>query len=639
MPTCLGTGVVPKKSQFATILAVCGVVAVTEPAVRAAVPDLPPVDPAAQPALERFRDWPPDALTARAYWEPWSPGSFIKAALFGRPVLFVMAPRWNLSSRRMMDEVLSDDRVLRVVNEMFVPVLVNVDRRPDLRERYQTGAWPVIAFLLPTGNPILSRANEARVQQPITVGAVDVDAMVFLLEEGREYYDKWTRPLTDVGEGWRRREKPEPPVQREITAEASDDFADWLMANADRQQGGFGLSPKFPIPGLYAYGAMLAARGRDDLAEHGRLTLERLIESPLYDRRDGGFHRLAREGDWSGLEYEKLLEPNVRLLGDLLVAARQAETPAIRRAIRGTADFIGNVLAREQGGFFIGQWADPESEDGGGYWRGEHDDPPPVERLVLAGPTAAAGEALLRAGVWLNDPATSSVGLAALRFVIRESFRAGRGVDHVSWPAPAELRLLSPQAEAALALVEGYQLTGEADLLEASRAVVDFALDNLRVAGTGMLVDRLPNPADIGLLRNPRFPLVPNVRLARAMLRLSRLTGDERYFEGAIAILGSLTPELSSFRPWPAEAGLAVEEALAPPLEIVIEGPAGSTAVPAFARAAAGLSWPWTVVSYRESERVGASLERNGQTARALTAEQLAERARALTAGDGGGGR
>lgn len=625
----------PKKTIFSAILALQLFAPMDGWRTRAEVPELPATDPNSQPSLERFRDWPPEELLERPYWSPWAVGTFVRASLFGRPVLFVMAPRWNRSSRAMMDGVLQDPRVLRAMNEMYVPVLVNPDRRPDLRERYQTGAWPVIALLLPTGNPMLSRANEARSQQPITIGAVDVDAMLFLLEEGQKYYQKWSRPLTQTGEGWREREAPEPPPPGIVTQKSSDEFAEWLLANADRQQGGFGLAPKFPVPGLYAYGALRAARGKTELLAHASFTLQRIVDSPLYDRREGGIHRLAREGDWSGIEYEKMLEPNAQLLRELVLAARQEETPAIREAIRGTAAFLRTVLAREQGGFSVGQWADPASEDGGGYWRGENEQAPPVEPLVLSGSTATAGEALLLAGVWLDDGPTRDAGVAALRFVAREGYRPGRGFDHVLWPSPSELRLLASQADVALALLGAYQVTGDGTLLRAARGAVDFALDNLRLGGSEMLVDHLPDPAAIGLLRNPRFPLMPNVRLARAMLRLARLTDDERYFEGALAILGSVAAQLRSFRPWPAEAGLAIEEALSSPLEIRIEGPPGSPEVAELGRAAARLAWPWTIVSFREGPAVGASLEWNGRHARALTVDVLAERVRELTTSDG----
>jgi uncharacterized protein YyaL (SSP411 family) len=302
-----------------------------------------------------------------------------------------------------------------------------------------------------------------------------------------------------------------------------------------------------------------------------------------------------------------------------------------REAIAATASFIRGTLSAEDGGLFIGQWADPLSEDGGGYWRGEHDQAPPVERLILAGPSARAGATLLRAGWWLDDAEVRQAGLRALEAVMSRAYSRGRGVTHVIAPHPnPSLTLLWPQSETAFAFVEAYQWTGDRRWLEAAVNIVKFALDNLRVADSRLLVDHLPSPQAMGLLRNPRFPMRPNVLMARTLLRLWHLTEEQRYFEEAHSLLGTLAGDLTVFRPWPAAAGLAIEEAVADPVRISIEGPAGSEQVGAFTRAAAALGRTWTVLDHRESARAGAALRLGRRTARAPSPERLAERVEQL---------
>ena len=75
------------------------------------------------------------------------------------------------------------------------------------------------------------------------------------------------------------------------------------------------------------------------------------------------------------------------------------------------------------------QAADPGSPDGGGYWRGETEKTPPVDPIVLSGPNAAAGAALIRAGHWLDDPQLSSAGRAALDLVYERAYALGQGVQ------------------------------------------------------------------------------------------------------------------------------------------------------------------------------------------------------------------
>src|SRR5205814_10509290 len=45
----------------------------------------------------------------------------------------------------------ADDEVARLIEESFVPVKVDNDRRPDVNRRYNMGGWPTTAFLSPSG--------------------------------------------------------------------------------------------------------------------------------------------------------------------------------------------------------------------------------------------------------------------------------------------------------------------------------------------------------------------------------------------------------------------------------------------------------------------------------------------------------
>ena len=42
--------------------------------------------------------------------------------------------------------------VAELIRGRFVPIWVDADRRPDINERYNLGAWPTTAFLAPNGH-------------------------------------------------------------------------------------------------------------------------------------------------------------------------------------------------------------------------------------------------------------------------------------------------------------------------------------------------------------------------------------------------------------------------------------------------------------------------------------------------------
>jgi uncharacterized protein YyaL (SSP411 family) len=549
------------------------------------------------PAQEAFRDWPGTELLTRPYWLPWSWMSFQRASLFDRPVFLVLTVGWSASARGMEAGTLGDPRVLSVLNSGWTAVRVSADRRPDIRERYQTGSWPVVAFLLPNGLPMLSHANRSGEAMPITAAAVDPETLLFLLGEGRVYFDKWRTVLEEVGAVWAEREGGARPVAAAVDVQASEQVARWLLANADRQDGGIGLAPKFVISGFAEYSALRDARLLPALMEHAVLTLGRLIESPLYDASAGGVRRMALDPDWKRIQPEKMLDKNAYLLRDALFVLRSRPSPEIARALEGTVRFLIEGLGRPGGGFYLAVRAPaaPPEDDSS------------VEPLVLAGPNSLAGAALLRAGEWLDDRAATDAGIAALELTLKAAYHRGRGVDHVIDPGGSGRRFLETQADVALAFLDAFETTGDERWLLAARDIVDFALANLRTPGETAMSDHLPDAVPIGILGNPRRPLRPNTRLARAMLRLSVHGQGERYREEARAIVGSFAGSLVDYGVHAVETALAVEEIIREPLIVRISGSAADSA--ALRRAAVNLPWGWTVVTTAAEGADGASAE------------------------------
>lgn len=591
----------------------------------------------AQPAQVAFLSWPPSELVERLYPLPWVSRSFLRAALFRRPIVMILTVPWNRLAQRFRMDTLADPRVLRALNEGYVTVLVQADRRPDIRERYQTGSWPAVSFLLPNGKPILSQANPQGVALPISFGFVEPERMLFLLEQGRIYWRKWSALLVGVGEVWGERETAllEPRQEGRVSEEPSDALARWLIGNFDAEHGGFEAAPKHVVPGLAEYAALREARFVPALAGPARTTLARLVEGPLFDRREGGVHRIALSPGWGLIQYEKMLEGNAELLRDLAVALRTwGDRQPLEAALRDTARFLMTVLARPGGGFYFAQCADPGSADGGGYWTAEERaaQAPPVDRLVVSGTNATAGAALLRAGALVGDEAMERAGRAALELVLSAAYETARGVSRVIEPLPEPFRFLWDQAEVCFALADAYETTGDRRYLATAKDLADFCVNNLLAEGGKIFRDRLPDAAPVGILANPRHPLEPNARLARAMRRLAVHGLGDSYLDRARGVLEGYAGDLVQYRTHGVEAALAIEEFVRDPLVIRIEGEPKSAEVRALRRAALAVSWPWTVVTAGATGGPpGAVVEYGEARKRVARAEDLERAARELT--------
>ena len=596
------------------------------------------------PAQEAFRGWPPEEVVdGHLYWLPWIGPTFQKAAMFDRPVLLVLHAPWSRPSQRLFTETLKDPEVVRAINEGYVLIVVDADRRPDIQQRYQTGTWPVIAFLLPDGKPMISKANPRGVAAPITAGLVDPPTMKFLLREARTYYLRDAQPLKDKGARWVELEGQNKPKTGSVGLEASSALERWLVGSADRTDGGFGGGARFLVPGLTEYAAILAARGEAGLEEPASLMLTKLLASPLYDRRDGGVHRLAMTPAWGGVQFEKMLETNAQLLRELTLLDRRTDSEDLRAALRATARFLTTVLARPGGGYYLAQMADPRSKDGGAYWDAKDDGkkPPPLDRLVISGTNALAGAALLRTGTLLGDAALEKAGRDAVDFVLSRGFEKGRGVSHVLEPSPDGRRDLADQAETAFGLADAFETTGERRYLDAVRDIVQFCMRNMLSPGETALRDMVPEARPQGILGNARWPLRENVLLARVLLRLAALGEGDDYREQAASILATFGGDLVPFGVQATSAALAIEESVRPPVTIRIDGRPDGRDTLALRRAANGLPNLWCVVATGNvgAAKASATVSFKGETRKAGSADELARCVREMTGGAPEGGR
>jgi len=550
------------------------------------------------PVQQQFADWPPPDLLHRNYWFPWSWRTFQRASLFNRPVFLLIDSRWNLNAHHAREELLGDATIQERLNQGYITIYVNADERPDIVERYQTGTMPVMSLLLPSGNPLITKNTPTGEGMPITIGAVDLERMLFLLEQGNIYYDMWTNFLTHVGQEWAGMVEPEDPISGEVDSDASDEMFQWMSANWDRTDGGFGLAPKYLIPGLPEYARIRKARYLPAAAELTANYLPRMLSSPLHDTVHGGVHRMAAGPDWSEIQYEKLLDRNAIFLHQVTLAFLDDPVDTYRQAAIGAGRFIMENLEGPQGGFYLGQTADFESEDGGGYWK----DPeqagttPEVDRLVLSASNAQAGAALIRAGIVLDRPEMVASGRRALDRVLKEGYRVGRGVRHVLAPSPSDHIFLETQADVAFFLLSAYQSTGERRYYDASLGLVEFCINNFRLPGEIRFRDHIPDSEPIGLLNTRRMPFRANIQLARTMIRLGHLGAGKQLFLEAEDLLAEYTGSLSMFRNHGVIAGLAVEESMAKPLIVTLLGDPSSEPVQTLRRTAVQSPLSWMIL-------------------------------------------
>ena len=85
-------------------------------------------------------------------WLPWSAVAFERARAEGKVILLSLHAAWSHACHDMDAACYVDHSIAEEINNRFVPVRVDADRRPDIAERYDLGGLPTTAFLDGDGN-------------------------------------------------------------------------------------------------------------------------------------------------------------------------------------------------------------------------------------------------------------------------------------------------------------------------------------------------------------------------------------------------------------------------------------------------------------------------------------------------------
>ena len=487
------------------------------------------------------------ASRGKIEWLDWGVDAFRRAAVRNRPILLSVVVSWSRQCRDM-EKVWADPRVAAAVNAGWVPIRVDAEKRPDIRERYPSATWPAVTLLLPNGVPYYAAKENEKVPSRVTIGALPPERIAKLLGEAHDFLHnpaKVPALKTTVEEGLKSEAEAALEIGRLDPATAAK-ILDSLRINFDALHGGWTKAPKFPMPApieacLFSYSGEKDKR----LLDVAEKALHAIIDGPIFDKVEGGVHRIAANEDWSQPEYEKLLDRNVALLDELLSARILTSKPEYADRAADITRWLETTMKRPGGGFYASQSFDPASPDGGGYYRlgpaeRAKSAKPPVDTLVLVGWSAKAAAAEMRAAYVLSKPELIVSGRQSLDWLIDQAYERGRGVVHgIDGKDKILGTYLEDQVLFAEAALDAYQATGDKRYHAAARDVVEVAIANLRDPKSHLFADIALNPKDPAVpMRTAIHSFEWNCRMARLLARLYYLNRQEKVLrDGALAIL------------------------------------------------------------------------------------------------------
>ena len=515
------------------------------------------------------------AEETKVEWREWGADAFAEAREADRPVLLSLSATWCSWCHEMDREAYSNPMVAANVNDSFVPVRVDIDRQPRVRERYNVGGFPSNVFLTPEGETLTGATY------------LGIDGMRQVVERVR---DLWTHKGRDAARV--PRSLREDPPAGDLSPEIERLVAGQLGEKFDSQFGGWGDSEKFPLPRTVEFALK---RERDQA-----LATLTAVGQHLHDDYDGGFFRFAETRDWGEVHHEKLLSTNAALVRAFAEAYLSTGEEEYREPAERTVEYLTTTLWT--GEAFAGSQAPGDSpavemSDGNGdaddgdettdYYDlapsdREAADPPAVDSTVFADWNAMAADALLTFHAYTDDERARTYAERALDHVLDElvedgetvHFRAddegGEGDEQIE----GEAGLLADSASLLSALTTARQVLGDEKYLAAAREVADRALADLREDDGGPFADG-PREGQ-GLLDRALWPLDDNAEMAAALTDLALLTGDDRYRAAAEDAVAAFAGAADRFGVQVAGYATAAARLCHDPLVIAVADEAGS---------------------------------------------------------------
>ena len=483
-------------------------------------------------------------------WRSWGADAFADAAAEETPILLSLSATWCGDCHEMDARTYSEPRIAANINDSFVPIRVDVDRRPTVRERYNMGGFPTTAFLTPSGE-LLTGATY-----------LGPDGMRSIVDRIREVWDRKGAEAGRIPRGL----DDEPTPADDLRPQIEEHIAGQLTEQFDPSHGGWGTDAKFPLPRTIEF-----ALKREP--QQARQTLDAIAQQ-LHDTVDGGFFRFATERDWSGVRYEKVLETNAALTRAFANGYLYTGDEAYREPARRTIDYLTDTLWT---GVAVGGSQGPGG--GASYYSSSADERadqpgPRTDYTIFAGGNALAADALLTYHAYTDDDHAREYAARILDAVESDLIDTGTGVvtHYRDGDEVGETELLEDAARVVTAWTRARQVLGGEAYTTVATSVADNALETL--GGDGAFHDG--PAAGEGLCDRPLRPIDTGTEFADALLDLAAITGDQRYRTAATDAVEAFAGAWDRLGVQVAHYGSVAARLTGGDLVVDVGGPAGS---------------------------------------------------------------
>jgi len=309
------------------------------------------LDKASSPYLQQHKDNP-------IHWQEWN-SEVLEYAKKNNKLIFVSVGYATCHWCHVMAaEAFSNKEIADYLNKHFVAIKVDREQRPDI-DRYlmsfiQTtqgqGGWPLNAILTPDRKPFLAVTYLPVVRKHGMPSFLDV------LNRAKDGYEKNKEKIQLYV-----------PLPERVESIEEKDLIKMILANFDKDGGGFGYGVKFPPHNTLLFLLSYFEKTKNkEVKEMIEKTLDKMATHGLHDHLQGGFYRYCVDNAWTIPHFEKMLYDQAMLLWGYSAAYKVLGKEEYKTIIEKIIACLEETF-NDNGLFYSAHDADTDHEEGKTY--------------------------------------------------------------------------------------------------------------------------------------------------------------------------------------------------------------------------------------------------------------------------------